>query len=195
MGATLSESLIQDGATVSSWCSGSEFSKNIQNYEEWGKIVSANPWRFSKIPGLHCSKGSPKSITRDFRAQLVKPKTSHPGWPIGPEIDEAGQSNVRNSSYNPTFERFKSLNFPISTILERLSDNPNMRKLLSSQWDANNEMCLVFHIKGLCKTKGRRARHPHGTTEYFTSIMVWKYYIVVSNVDKFTTRAVNKPYH
>ena len=67
----------------------------------------------------------------------------------GPEVEDAAQSIVHNGSYNATFDRFKNLNIPISTIHRRLRDNAHMTQPPPILVDASIEICLAFHIKGL----------------------------------------------
>ena len=105
----------------------------------------------------------------------------HPGGettnrtPDGPPgQDDAGQSIVRKSSNNTAFERFKNLNIPISTIWRRLRDNPNMTRPPASPGDSVVEMCLVFHIKGLCNTCcGRALNHVVHTKKQDAPLVIW----------------------
>ena len=148
-----------------------EIFEKIENEEQWFPQI---PEEYLGQLGCTNPRSLPAQAPRNVGAQLGLPRAAPPGVPGGPGGDEAGQSIVRNGSYNAAFERFKNLNIPISTIRRRLRDNPNMRRPPASPVAANTEMCLAFHIKGLCNTRcGKAGDHVPHTEQQDTPLLSW----------------------
>ena len=149
--------------------------EKVENEEQW----------FPQIPEEYLSqlKYAPQGALQPVRRQV--PGAAPLGGALqglprnqmgigGPLQEDRPQSIVSNIAYNVTFERFKSLNIPVSTIWRCLSDNPGMTRSPPCPSNASVEMCLTFHIKGLYNTCcGRAGEHIAHRAAQDASLLTW----------------------
>ena len=144
-----------------------EVFEKIENEEQW----------FPQIPNEYL--GQLTTPTTQFPPSMAPtggapPPPQAPPAPAVPGGDEGAQSIIRNTAYNVAFEPFRTLNIPIATIRRRLRDNPNMRRPPPSPASLNTEMCLAFHIKGMCNTRcGKGVDHVPHTAEQDAPLLAW----------------------